>query len=161
VSSNDVVISTFGPDWDRLPDALELTYTVLMAPYGVDREVALAHAEHEAEHVAAVDADGTVIGYLRLLPRDDAGSMQVRQVAVAESWQRRGLGRALMRAAEARAREEGAHSVWLNARVSAVAFYERLGYDVVSDEFVTGLAGLPHRRMRTVFDHGGEGNDTP
>jgi len=152
VSSEHALISTFGPDWDRLPDALELTYAVLMAPYGVDRGVALSHAEHEAEHVAAFDEDGTIIGYLRLLPPDDAGSMQIRQVAVAEAWQRRGLGRALMLAAEARAREEGAQSVWLNARVTAAAFYERLGYTVVSDEFVTGLAGLPHRRMRKVFD---------
>jgi len=152
VSSEHALISTFGPDWDRLPDALELTYTVLMAPYGVDRDVALAHWEHEAEHVAASDEDGTIIGYLRLLPPDDDGSMQIRQVAVADAWQRRGLGRALMLAAEARAREEGARSVWLNARVTAAAFYERLGYTVVSDEFVTGLAGLPHRRMRKVFD---------
>lgn len=140
-------IETFGADWDRLPEAFELTYEVLMVPFGVAREVAAAHVEREAVHVAALGASGGVVGYLRLLPMDAEGWTQVRQVAVADALQGRGLGRALMEHAEHSARGLGAAGVWLNARSSAIGFYERLGYVIASEEFITGLADLPHRRM--------------
>jgi hypothetical protein len=35
----------------------------------------------------------------------------------------------------------------LNARLRAIAFYERLGFEAVGDVFTTGKTGLPHRRM--------------
>jgi predicted GNAT family N-acyltransferase len=37
--------------------------------------------------------------------------------------------------------------VWLNARVTAVPFYEKLGFVVVSDVFRTARTYLPHVRM--------------
>ena len=44
------------------------------------------------------------------------------------------------------ARASGADDLWLNARVSAIGFHERLGFVVASDEFAIGKTGLPHRR---------------
>jgi predicted GNAT family N-acyltransferase len=46
---------------------------------------------------------------------------------------------------EAVGRQRGAPEVLLAAQVSAVPFYEKLGYAVISDEFMD--AGIPHRKM--------------
>jgi predicted GNAT family N-acyltransferase len=145
-------------EWARAHEGLELCYRVLLEPFGVSREAPWDHVEPRAEHVVAFgDAEPTdefdgseapLLGYARLLPADADGFMQLRQVAVVEAARGLGIGRALVRVAERRALEEGAVGLWLNARLSAVQFYERLGYAVFSEEFVTGLANLPHVRMR-------------
>lgn len=57
------------------------------------------------------------------------------------------MGSALMRRALERCAQEGAGLLWLNARATAIGFYERLGLEVVGDEFRTERTGLPHRRM--------------
>ena len=44
------------------------------------------------------------------------------------------------------ARENSLNNVWCNAQVSAVPFYERLGYRITSAE-PFDEAGIPHVRM--------------
>jgi predicted GNAT family N-acyltransferase len=55
------------------------------------------------------------------------------------------VGAALVVALEGLARAEGLTTTVLSAQVSALAFYERLGYAVVSGVFDD--AGIPHRWM--------------
>ena len=51
-----------------------------------------------------------------------------------------------MDAVETAAADDGYESVVLHAQVPVVGFYERLGYEVTSEEFED--AGIPHREMR-------------
>jgi aminoglycoside 6'-N-acetyltransferase len=93
-----------------------------------------------SEGLVAV-ADGQVVGMIELWlkqPRDPEGArIQRRKVdlglAVAPGWRGRGVGTALMLAAEAWAREQGAERMVLDLAANntgAQRLYERLGYEV-------------------------------
>jgi ribosomal protein S18 acetylase RimI-like enzyme len=71
---------------------------------------------------------------------------QLRGMATAPEARGRGLGRALVHACIAFAREDGAELVWCNARVGAVGFYHKQGFEIVGDEFEIPDVG-PHFRM--------------
>lgn len=70
---------------------------------------------------------------------DGGAAWQVRAMAVAPGQQGRGIGRAVLDALLAHVDAAGGGTVWCNARVPAVAFYERAGFAVVGEPFE-----LPH-----------------
>jgi GNAT superfamily N-acetyltransferase len=82
----------------------------------------------------AVD-DGRTVGHLQLL--EDAGTLEVNNMAVLESHERRGIGRTLMRAAIELARDEG-YAVLAVATATAdignLRFYQRLGFRMLQIE---------------------------
>lgn len=89
------------------------------------------------QFLVAQDADGSVVGYIRLAPPTPlACNEHVRQVqglAVAERARGRGAGRALLRAACARARRQGALRITLRVlahNAPARALYEAEGFVV-------------------------------
>jgi GNAT superfamily N-acetyltransferase len=73
-----------------------------------------------------------------------ATALQLRGMAVLDDVQGLGVGRLLLDAGVARAREAGARYVWARARDSAIGFYERAGFTVVGDVFVDDATGLDH-----------------
>jgi N-acetylglutamate synthase-like GNAT family acetyltransferase len=82
--------------------------------------------EHE---VWVLELDGALVGLLELDARTD--QLWVENVAVAPRWQGRGLGRQLLRHAEAEARRHGLDQLGLltNERyVANIAMYTRYGY---------------------------------
>lgn len=90
-------------------------------------------------------------GIASYYPKDLEGQVgrgfQLRGMAVAPEAQRRGVGCDLMSFGERHLRTERlADYLWCNARVSAIPFYERDGWTVVSEEFEIPEVG-PHRRM--------------
>jgi predicted GNAT family N-acyltransferase len=135
-------------DWHRFDEILDLYYAVLYGPFGVPRETEWYHPAHGSRFAIALGEDGGLLGSARLLPPAGEPERQVRQVVVAETHQGRGIGRALMEAVERIAAEEDASELWLNARHTAYCFYEALGWEFASDEFISELTGVPHRRMR-------------
>lgn len=72
-------------------------------------------------------------------------SLRLRQMAVGNGLQGKGIGRVLMSFAENIARDMGKQKVMMHARKSAVGFYEKLGYKVCSDEFEE--VTIPHYVM--------------
>ena len=69
----------------------------------------------------------------------------MRQVAVATEYQGQGVGGLLVDECERWSRKNGFTRIELNARETAVHFYDRLGYHVEAEPFVE--VGIPHRRM--------------
>ena len=93
-------------------------------------------------HLLASDDDAPV-GTGRI---DLAEGGKVGRVAVVASRRSQGVGTALMSFVHCVARENSLNNVWCNAQVSAVPFYERLGYRITSAE-PFDEAGIPHVRM--------------
>lgn len=141
-------IEFVGLDWPRMPELLGMLFGVLYRDFGVAEDADWYHAEDGDVTLVALAEDGGLLGSARLLGRPGDARRQVRQVAVEPGVQSAGVGRALMAALEARAQEEGATEAWLNARDTAIPFYERLGYTAEGDVFVSELTGIPHRLMR-------------
>jgi GNAT superfamily N-acetyltransferase len=102
-----------------------------------------------AFHLAAFDDAGTLVGIASWAPtptphRPGARAWRLRGMAVEEGAQGRGVGSAILVAAVDRLRELGAEVLWANGRDTALGFYERHGWEVVGDGFLTGEVPLPH-----------------
>jgi predicted GNAT family N-acyltransferase len=130
---------------DELEAALAVRRSVFVEEQGVPEHRELDGRDDTATHFLAVDDDDRAVGAARLREYDSARA-KVERVAVLTSERGGGLGRDLMDAVEAHAAEEGYEEVLLHAQLPVVDFYERLGYEVTSEEFED--AGIPHREMR-------------
>ena len=135
-------------EWPRFAEVLDLYYDVLYGPFGVGREYEWYHPAHGSDFAIALGPDDALLGSARLLPASGDEVRQVRQVVVVPQVQGQGLGRALMSAIEARAAEQGARVLWLNARHTAFGFYEANGWTFSGPLFESELTGIPHREMR-------------
>ena len=76
----------------------------------------------------------------------DHSTVRLRQMAVLNNLQGKGIGRALMQFAENIARDRGFKKIIMHARKSAAGFYEKLGYQVNGAEFLE--VTLPHYEMQ-------------
>jgi GNAT superfamily N-acetyltransferase len=105
-----------------------------------------------AAHLGAFEPDGTLVGIATLCKPEDrlAGippyrspGLRFRGMAVAPTHTGKGVGALLVAELRRLARERGAKELWANARASAVGFYVKQGFKVVSSPFeITGLG--PH-----------------
>lgn len=81
-----------------------------------------------------------------LLTKMDGGTCKLRQMAVQNSQQGKGIGATMMNFAENVARDRGFRIMAMHARKTASGFYEKLGYKVASDEFEE--VTIPHYVMQ-------------
>lgn len=127
-------------DWQKdNADLRRLRETVFIAEQSVAPELEWDAEDVDALHFLALDADYAV-GTARLLPDG-----HISRVAVLKDWRGLKVGETLMQAVIAEAERRGLTQQILSAQVHATAFYERLGFAVVSGEFLE--AGLPHVDM--------------
>lgn len=97
-------------------------------------------------HVAAFDS-GVVIGCVSVFPNAYEGvpdAWQLRGMAVDPDYQGQGIGRLVHDAAIEAVKAADAPLVWAYGRVSALGFYQLLGWRAVGEEFAYGPAKLPH-----------------
>ena len=80
-----------------------------------------------------------------MLVNEGERSCRLRQMAVINNLQGKGIGRALMIFAENIARDRGYKKLTMHARKTATGFYERLGYQITGDEFKE--LAIPHYLM--------------
>ena len=128
---------------DDLADALAVRRAVFVEEQGVPEHLEVDGSDESATHFVAYDSDRPV-GAARFRPYDDS-TAKVERVAVLETERGAGIGRRLMDAVETAAADDGYESIVLHAQVPVVGFYERLDYEVTSEEFED--AGIPHCEM--------------
>jgi ribosomal protein S18 acetylase RimI-like enzyme len=83
--------------------------------------------------------------YMRT-PFSSEPAYQLRGMATHPAWRGERLGSRLLDHGESLLRDDPIRLRWCNARTSAIGFYVKQGWTVVSDEFDIPTAG-PHRRM--------------
>ena len=122
---------------------IDLRYKVLRQPLGLNYTQEQLDAEKDEFHFAAFEGD-KLVGCL-LIKTIGKDEIKMRQVAVDESYQGKGIGKALVLYSEKYAAENGFSLITLHARKTAVPFYKKLGYKIVGDEFIE--VTLPHFKM--------------
>ena len=91
-----------------------------------------------------------IIGCLRIYWKEP-GVLQIGRVAVIESQRGRGIGKKMMwQAIDYITENLLEEKIYLEAQTYAIGFYEKLGFKVISDEFLD--EGIPHKGMELILD---------
>jgi predicted GNAT family N-acyltransferase len=122
---------------------VNLRNEILRKPLGLSFSAEDLEREKEDILMGAFE-DDRLLGCC-LLTRIDDGTVRLRQMAVPNGMQGKGVGRALMIFAENIARDLGYKKLCMHARKTATGFYEKLGYAVSGDEFME--VTIPHYIM--------------
>lgn len=73
---------------------------------------------------------------------------QLRGMAVLETAQGKGVGQQLLKQAEKLLKERFIKALWFNARILAVPFYEKMGYQIASDLFEIPSVGDHYKMIK-------------
>ncbi|HVK96437.1 MAG TPA: GNAT family N-acetyltransferase [Flavisolibacter sp.] len=112
---------------------LLLRDAILRQPLGLSFAPEEIEKEKDNLHIAAYE-DDHMLGCCMLV-EENPQTVRLRQMAVVNDVQGKGIGRALMQFAENLARDRGYKKITMHARKNAVGFYEKMGYRIKGDEF--------------------------
>ena len=133
-------------DWATLGAAARgIRQAVFVEEQGMAADMVLDDADAGAVHAVAFNRFGLPIATGRLLQREP-GLAQIGRMATLATVRGAHIGRAVLDALMAKARQRGDAQVMLQAQTSAVPFYERAGFQ--RDGEVFEAAGVPHQAMR-------------
>lgn len=129
-----------GPGYAEM---LELRNRILRRPLGLELGEDERQRDAAAFLLGCYDG-GKLVGCL-LLEKSNQEWVKMRQVAVSEDMQGRGVGAQLLEGAYDVARKWGYENMYCHARMTASDFYLKHGWLPVGDEF--DEQGIPHKRM--------------
>jgi ribosomal protein S18 acetylase RimI-like enzyme len=122
---------------------VKLRDDILRKPLGLGFTKDELEEEKDNMLIAAFE-DDDILGCCMLV-EEKPGILRLRQMAVLNDLQGKGIGRALMNFAENIARDQGYRVMSMHARKNAVGFYEKMGYKVAGNEFLE--VTIPHYVM--------------
>jgi predicted GNAT family N-acyltransferase len=134
------IIDHGSPEYQQM---LKLRDEILRKPLGLT--FSTDELEKEKDHLLiAAYEDDHMLGCCMLV-KENTHTARLRQMAVINDLQGKGIGKALMQFAENLARDRGFRKLTMHARKNAIGFYEKLGYRCVGNEFVE--ITIPHYIM--------------
>ncbi len=128
------------PEYEQM---VQLRDEMLRKPLGLsfnDEEL----MEEKNEILIASYDDDEMLGCCILRPLDNE-TVRLRQMAVKDELQRKGIGASIISFAENLARDKGYRFIIMHARDTAIGFYEKFGYQIKGDEFTE--VNIPHHIM--------------
>ncbi|MFN9109332.1 MAG: GNAT family N-acetyltransferase [Bacteroidota bacterium] len=128
------------PEYDQM---IQLRLDILRKPIGLSFTIDELKNEKNDILLGAFEEDH-ILACCVLTPENE-NSIQLRQMAVQNNIQGKGVGATLLRFAENVARDRGYSYMMMHARDSAVRFYEKHGYQVDGESFFE--VTIPHYKM--------------
>ncbi len=119
---------------------VKLRDEILRQPLGLSLTVDELNKEKDDILIGAFD-DEKILACC-ILTKADNKSLRLRQMAVQNNQQGKGIGASMLNFAEIIARDKGYKKLIMHARETAVRFYEKLGYKLVGDRFTE--VTIPH-----------------
>jgi len=111
-----------------------LHWQLLRAPWQQPEGSESDDIEDRCFHIMAIDDADEIIGVARL-QFNSINEAQIRYMAVSPSYQRQGIGHALIHALEQRAKKSSHKKIILDAREPAVDFYKKQGYPIIEKSY--------------------------
>lgn len=128
------------PDFQKM---VKLREDILRKPLGLGFTTNELEQEKSNILIGAFE-DEDILGCCMLV-EENTEIVRLRQMAVLNDLQGKGIGRAIMHFAENIARDRGYSILSMHARKNAIGFYEKMGYKVTGDEFTE--VTIPHYVM--------------
>ncbi len=120
-----------------------LRMDVLRKPLGLSFTTEELAKEKEDILIGAFDEDKILA--CCLLTKIDNATIKLRQMAVHNNVQGKGIGASMMSFAETVARDKGYKKLMMHARNTAIGFYEKFDFKVNGGEFIE--VNVPHHVM--------------
>lgn len=134
---------------EQYKQALEVRRDVFIVEQNVPPNEEIDDLEKDAIHFVAYDDEGYPIGAGRFRINNEKG--KVERICVRKSHRGQQIGKLIMDKIEHVALSCRVPTLVLNSQTHAIPFYEKLGYKIISDEFMD--AGIPHKTMEKRLDH--------
>lgn len=119
---------------------LKLRDAILRKPLGLSFSPEDVEKEKDNMLIGAFEEE-RMLGCCMLV-KEQPEIVRLRQMAVLNDLQGKGIGRALMNFAENLARDSGYKIIRMHARQNSVGFYEKVGYRIKGDQFIE--ITIPH-----------------
>ena len=127
--------------------ACQLRYKLFFAEHNLPFSTVYYNNEYLSFHAILKKEDtDKVIAYGILTPGENQ-LYQIHQMVVEPSYQKKGLGKMIMQALINKAKTEQAQAIILEARTTAVDFYSKFGFKIVSREYPSKKTGVLHVTM--------------
>lgn len=123
--------------------AFEVRRKVFVEEQGVPLHIEMDEYDDAATHFAGFNLEQPIAA--ARIRETDSGIGKIERVCVLEEYRGQHVGVILMNEMEEHAKKAGLFTLKLNSQSYAIPFYEKLGYEVSSPEFLD--AGIPHRAM--------------
>lgn len=134
------IIDHGSPEYQQM---IKLRDAILRKPLGLGFTPEDLEKEKDNMLIGAFE-DERMLGCCMLV-EEQPDIVRLRQMAVLNDLQGKGIGRALMNFAENLARDRGYKIIRMHARDNAVGFYEKVGYKIKGDKFIE--ITIPHYVM--------------
>ncbi|SOB91788.1 predicted GNAT family N-acyltransferase [Ureibacillus xyleni] len=135
----------------KTKEELELAFSirkkVFVIEQGVPLHLELDEYDATSTHFIVLDQDKTIAA--ARLREIESKVGKVERVCVLKEYRGKKLGVLIMQKVEEYAIKQGWKKLKLNAQSYAVPFYEKLGFQVTSPEFLD--ANIPHRAMEKLI----------
>ena len=142
-----MLIIQSGNEATLIEQAKQVREIVFVQEQGIDASLEYDDLDGVCTHVVGL-LDSEPVTTARLRPVDSTVG-KVERVATILAARGHGYGREIMDEVERVAKRQGLVELRLGAQLTALPFYEKLGYEAFGDEFLD--ADLPHRMMRKTW----------
>lgn len=125
-------------------DSVRIRQQVFVSEQGVPNDIEIDKHEADCIHCVLYSDNNEAVATCRLLPLDE-GAIKLQRMAVQKKYRGKDYGRLIVEDAETFAKKHGYQSITLGAQISALGFYEKLGYIKEGDMFLD--ANIEHYQM--------------
>lgn len=130
-------------------DAISVREKVFIQEQQIAPHIELDELDNLCRHYVLY-LDQQPVATSRIYPISDT-TWKIQRVAVLKDFRNKHLGAKLMAQIEQDALAQNILSLTLGAQINAVPFYEKLGYETTSPEFLE--ANIPHKIMTKYLTH--------
>jgi len=129
---------------DDLKDCYQIRYEVFELEQKVSHELEFDDIDESCGHVVVYNDNREPVATARLINKG-SGKYKIGRVATLKKYRKQGYGEAAMELLMNKVKEMKGREILVEAQLSAVGFYEKLGFEAFGEVFLD--AGIEHIRM--------------